>query len=238
MVINKVAVVTGADRGLGYALCEELLLEGWQVFAGQFIPEWTELKDLAYNNPELLKIISLNVASLDSINTAVRTIGEITDHVDMLINNAGINVSDGDIRNGMDFTKTQDIFNVNTLGPIRMVQAFLPIMGSGMKRLCFVSSEAGSISLCNRNSNFGYCMSKTALNMAIKIMFNDLYKDVFTFRIYHPGWLRSYMSGQKSTTGVIEPEESAKAAVPFFIKNNSSEDTLVMVDNKGEEWPF
>lgn len=236
--MNKVAVITGADRGLGFALCEKLLAEGWFVIAGQFMDEWNELDKLRTCYSETLEVITLDVSSLKSVEEAAKKISEVTNHVDMLINNAGISGWEGDIRGKMNYAVSQNIFNVNSLGPIRMVENILPMMAKGMKRLCFISSEAGSISANLRNSSFGYCMSKTALNMAIKIMFNDLRPDGYTFRIYHPGWLRSYMGGKKSTIGDLEPEDSAAVAVPFFIEDSYCEDRLVMIDNECMEWPF
>ncbi|WP_163192293.1 SDR family NAD(P)-dependent oxidoreductase [Clostridium thermarum] len=236
--MKKVTVVTGADRGVGLALCEKLLEEGWQVFAGQFMPEWTELNDLSQKYPNMLIMVPLDIASLESVEKAAKIVAENTDHVDMLINNAGIYGIEGDIREGLDFSLSQKIYDVNALGPVRMVQRFLPLMENGMRRLCFVSSEAGSISNCQRDKVFGYCMSKAALNMAVKTMFNDLRPKGYTFRLYHPGWVRSYMSGTKATEGDIEPEESAAAAVPFFTGSDYCEDRLVMLDNKGIEWAF
>jgi NAD(P)-dependent dehydrogenase (short-subunit alcohol dehydrogenase family) len=56
--------------------------------------------------------------------------------------------------------------NVNSVGPLRVARAFLPLLQAGDRRICFVSSEAGSIAMCNRDAFSGYCMSKTALNMA------------------------------------------------------------------------
>ena len=62
------------------------------------------------------------------------------------------------------------MFDINALGPLRVVEAFLPLMvNSGLRRLCFVSSEAGSIGDATRQSWYGYCMSKAALNMAVKV---------------------------------------------------------------------
>ncbi|WP_139903159.1 SDR family NAD(P)-dependent oxidoreductase [Clostridium thermarum] len=236
--MKKIAVVTGADRGVGLALCEKLLEEGWQVFAGQFMPEWTELNDLSQKYPNMLIMVPLDIASLESVEKAAKLVAENTDHVDMLINNAGIYGIEGDIREGLDFSLSQKIYDVNALGPVRMVQRFLPLMEKGMRRLCFVSSEAGSIINCQRDKVFGYCMSKAALNMAVKTMFNDLRPKGYTFRLYHPGWVRSYMSGTKAAEGDIEPEESAAAAVPFFTGSDYCEDRLVMLDNNGIEWAF
>ena len=59
-----------------------------------------------------------------------------------------------------------------------------------------------------------YCASKTMLNMAVKLMFNRLQERGYTFRFYHPGWVKTYMSGGKTEIGVYEAEESARAGLP------------------------
>jgi NAD(P)-dependent dehydrogenase (short-subunit alcohol dehydrogenase family) len=119
------------------------------------------------------------------------------------------------------------------------VEAFLPLMDRGrLKRLCFVSSEAGSIDRAERTSWFGYCMSKAALNMEVKILFNHLLPEGYTFRVYHPGWIRSYMGGMKNMEAPLEPEEAAAKAIPIFLGQREDEDRLVMVDYDGNEWPW
>jgi NAD(P)-dependent dehydrogenase (short-subunit alcohol dehydrogenase family) len=232
------AFVTGADRGLGSALCAGLLAQGWYVLAGQYLPEWPELAALADQYPESLHLIALDVGSTPSVQAAAQTVATITDHVDLLISNAGIGSGRTELGQGLDFAAMQRAFNVNALGAIRVVEAFLPLVAQGMRRLCFVSSEAGSISLAHRQGQFGYCMSKSALNMAIRIMFNDLHPTGYTFRLYHPGWMRSYMGGTKSTHGDMEPEEAAAKALPFFLNDREDEGRLVLIDYEGQEWPF
>ena len=92
----------------------------------------------------------------------------------------------------------QRLINVNSLGPLRVANAFLPLLSQGeMKRLCFVSSEAGSIERAQRTAWYGYCMSKAALNMGVKLVFNRLRPQGYTVRLYHPGWMRTYMGGDK-----------------------------------------
>jgi hypothetical protein len=74
--------------------------------------------------------------------------------------------------------------------------------------------------------------------MACKIAFNDLRPKGYTFRVYHPGWMRTYMSGKKGTRGNLEPEEASALALPIFLADREDEDRLVMVDHKGQEWPW
>jgi NAD(P)-dependent dehydrogenase (short-subunit alcohol dehydrogenase family) len=236
--MERTALVTGADRGLGFALCAGLLARGWHVVAGQYMPDWPELGALAEQHPDALHVVPLDVGSTASVRAAAENVAGLTGCVDLLISNAGIGAGRSELGQGLDFPAIQRAFNVNALGAIRTVEAFLPWMGEGLRRLCFVSSEAGCVSLAHRQGQFGYCMSKTALNMAVRIMHNDLYPEGYRFRLYHPGWMRSYMSGTKSTRADMEPEEAAAKALSFFLADREDEGRLVLIDYQGLEWPF
>jgi len=239
--MERTILVTGADRGLGFALSAELLKLGWHVFAGQYLPEWNELDSLTKEYPQTLHIIPLDVSSRESVQAAADTIKSHTGHLDVVISNAAVTSETifATIREPQDYDEMHRIYDVNALGALRVVEAFLPMMEMGnSKRLCFISSEAGSIGRIDRTSWFGYCMSKAALNMGIKILFNDLHPSGYTFRVYHPGWVRSYMHGKKNLDTDLEPEEAAEYAIPILLNDQEDEDRLVMVDYEGKEWPW
>jgi NAD(P)-dependent dehydrogenase (short-subunit alcohol dehydrogenase family) len=239
--MQETAFVTGADRGLGLAFCSGLLERKWRVFAGQFLPEWYELSELADRYPDLLDIVPLDVASIESALSAAQAVASQVDHIDMLINNAGVNTQTKErkISEPQDYDEYQRLYNINAVGPIRVVEAFLPLMEQGnLKRLCFVSSEAGSIARCYRVSWYAYTMSKAALNRGVKVMFNQLRPEGFTFRVYHPGWVQSYIGGTKNIEADLTPEESAQAGLELFINPLPDEDHLSMLDWQGEEWPW
>ena len=227
----KSVFITGADRGIGFALCRCFLKDGWLVFAGRYMEDWTELDELKKEYGESLFPVKLDVGNQESVSEAAKTVGERIDCLDMLVNCAGI------FQKGSSEAVIQCL-NINTLGPIRMVEAFLPLMEQGEKRLCFFSSEAGSITLAHRKGDVSYCVSKTCLNMAVRLMFEKLQTQGYRFRLYHPGWVRTYMSGHKSTEGNFEPEESAAAAYEQFMSERNWEDVLIMSDISGELWPF
>ena len=239
--MQSIAFVTGADRGLGFALCKELLARGWHVFAGQYMPDWPDLAELVSRHPDALHLVSLDVGSTASVQAAAQAVAAQTAHIDLLINNAGVatRTSRRDIHEAQDYDEMHRLYNVNSLGPLRTVEAFLPLLDRGtLKRLCFVSSEAGSIERSTRTAWFGYCMSKAALNMAVKNLFNRLRPEGYTFRLYHPGWVRSYMGGQKNDRADLEPEEAAAYAIPIFLNNRENEDRLFLVDYQNREWPW
>lgn len=241
--MDRIAVITGADRGLGLALSAGLLQQGWRVFAGQYMSEWSQLDTLAQGYPDRLTLVSLDVASTESVQAAAQAVAARVDHVDLLINNAGVASPTmyRDLREPQDYSEMHRLYDINALGPVRMVEAFLPLTDRGeMKRLCFVSSEAGSIERAKRTAWYSYCTSKAALNMAVKLMFNHLRPDGYTFRLYHPGWMRTYMSGTKNVEGLLEPEEAAEPALAYFLadQDGGEEDRLVLRDYQGDEWPW
>lgn len=236
-----VAFVTGADRGLGLAITAQLLENGWRVFAGQYLPGWPELTELAARYPEQLTTVPLDVSSRYSVRAAAETIGALTDRIDLLISNAGVNsrTSPRTIREEQDYDEMRRLYEVNALGGLRVVEAFLPLLDRGtLKRLCFVSSEAGSVERAYRTSWFGYCMSKAAINMAVKLLFNDLRPQGYSFRLYHPGWVRGYLSGTKNVQASLEPEEAAVPALAHFLGERDDEDQLAMYDWEGKRWPW
>ncbi len=241
MDFTGIALVTGADRGLGFGLTEGLLARGWIVFAGQYMPDWPALTELKQQHGDHLHIVPLDVMSADSAQRAAETVGREVDHLDLLINNAGVTspAMHADIRASQNYDEMHRLYDVNALGPLRVVEAFISLLDAGtLKRLCFVSSEAGSINRAQRTAWYGYCMSKTALNMGVRIMHNHLRPEGYTFRLYHPGWIRSYMGGEKNTEADLEPEEAAEYALPFFLRPRADEDRLVLMDYLGREWPF
>ena len=238
---SQIAFVTGADRGLGLGIARELLSQGWRVYAGRFMERWHEFDALAYRYPEALTALPLDVSSTESARAAAEAVAAREERVDLLVNNAGVIFPsvDDDIRIQQNYADMHRMFDVNALGPLRVIEAFLPLVQrSKLRRLCIVSSEAGSVEASTRGAWFGYCMSKTAVNMAVKNLFNDLRPQGFSFRLYHPGWVRSYMSGEKNTEAKLEPEEAGRFAVTHFLGGVDDEDRLRLVDYEGKEWPW
>ena len=220
----KTVLVTGADRGLGFSLCVEFLRRDYLVFAGQFLAGWPELKHLECHHQGRLVIVPLDIGNDLSIERAQAVIAEHTAVLDVLVHNAGIIGGEDGFSTGVRAEENRNVFNVNSMGPVCVTRYFLPMM------------EAGSISLAHRDGMTGYCMSKAALNMAVRILNNDLGKRGYEIRLYHPGWMRTYMEGGELMNGELEPEVSAREAVRYFLKQGV--EPLELVDVYGMAWPF
>ena len=236
-------VITGADRGLGFAFCKEFLARGWTVFAGKFLDDYNLLEQEREKNP-LLHIIPLDVGNTESIANAARLVAEKTGSIDMLISNAALmgQVQCSIDEPPMDLQAPWDSFRVNALGPAHMVESFLPLMDKGsMKRLCFISSEVSCILLMKHRAgnSYPYCMSKSSMNMGVRLMHSLLFPQGYTFRLYHPGWMkRQAPDGTLSENAVIDPADTASHASKYFETPLGDEHRLVMYDYMSQEWPF
>lgn len=237
------ALVTGADHGLGLALTQRLLERGWTVIAGRYLQEEDRLDELAETSPgHGLTIVNMDISNQSSVARAAEQTNAAHPVIDLVINNAAILGNAGlenHIADGLDYDTIAQTLLVNALGALRVVESFLPaISHSQLRRLCFVSSEAASITRSHRRSWFGYSMSKCALNMGVSILFNDLRPDGFTFRLYHPGWMQTFMKGTEDHDALLAPTEAADRALHYFLDTEIDEEKLVMRDFEGKDWPW
>jgi NAD(P)-dependent dehydrogenase (short-subunit alcohol dehydrogenase family) len=236
-------IITGADRGLGFALCKEYLSRGWTVFGGKFLDDYNLLEQEREKNLAL-QVVPLNVGDAASIAKARDFVAERADSLDMLISNAALM---GEVKCSiddppMDLESLWNSFRVNALGPALMVQNFLPLMDKGkMKRLCFISSEVSCILLMKyrAGSSYPYPMSKSSMNMGVRLMHNLLYPQGYSFRLYHPGWMKRQMTdGSLSEWAMLDPADTAAHCAKYFEKALGDEQRLVMYDYRSHEWPF
>jgi len=236
-------IITGADRGLGLSLSKEYLNRGWIVFAGKYLDDYSLLEDEAKKSPNL-HIVKLDMGNADSIATAKDHLLKVTDSLDMVISNAALMgyVNCNLYEPPMDLEAVWDSFRVNALGPICLVESLLPLLDRGkMKRLCFVSSEVSCIVLMKHrgDSPYPYPMSKTSLNMGVRILHNQLYPQGYTFRLFHPGWMKRRMQdGSLSKEAMYDPDYIGSIGAKFFETPLHDEHRLVMVDYSGYEWTF
>jgi NAD(P)-dependent dehydrogenase (short-subunit alcohol dehydrogenase family) len=236
-------IITGADRGLGLSLCKEYLNRGWTVFAGKYQDDYTLLENLREQNPNL-HIVKLDVGCADSISAASSELLKMTDSLDMLISNAALMgpVQCNLYEAPMDLEAVWNSFRVNALGPVRLVESLFSLMDKGkLKRLCFVSSEVSCIVLMKHrvDSPYPYPMSKASLNMGVRLLHNDLSTEGYTFRLFHPGWMKRRMpDGSLSKEALYDPDYIGEIAARYFEKPLLDEHRLVMVDYQGYEWTY
>ncbi len=204
---GKTALVTGADRGLGAALCRALAARGCTVFAGLY-------QDGPASRDKGGRIIPvpLDVTSRSSVEAAAAFAAEKTDSIDVLINNAGVlGDTESRLMGEIDYDDVLSVYSTNAVGPLRVINAFGRLLLAGETRIVVnISSEAGSVSGCTREGWFAYCMSKSALNMLSAIVHNAVRPQGGKVLNVHPGWMRTWMRGRLDSEATEGPEESAE----------------------------
>ncbi|MCL2273269.1 MAG: SDR family NAD(P)-dependent oxidoreductase [Treponema sp.] len=236
-------LITGADRGLGFALCKEFLRRGWIVFGGKFLQDYDLLEQEREKNPSL-HIVPLDVGDTESIAKSRDYVAEKTGSLDMLISNAALmgQVQCSIDEPPMDLQAPWNSFRVNALGPVHLAEYYLPFLDKGdMKRLCFISSEVSCITLMKHRSgnSYPYPMSKSSLNMGVRLMHNLLFSQGYSFRLYHPGWMKRQMQDSTlSELAALDPADTAAHAAKYFETPLRDEHRLIMYDYLSQEWPF
>jgi NAD(P)-dependent dehydrogenase (short-subunit alcohol dehydrogenase family) len=189
-------VITGANRGIGLALVEEALRRGSKVVAV-----------CRHSSSELDRTAAEVVAGVEVTDGA--SVAKLADRlagrrIDVLVNNAG--VYGHDHLGELDFAGIRQQFETNALGPLRVTEALLPLMGEGSK-VAIITSRSGSIGDNGSGGTYGYRMSKAAVNMAGVNLALELKPRGIAVGILHPGMVRTAMS---SSPQAVPAADSAR----------------------------
>ncbi|HMV42498.1 MAG TPA: SDR family oxidoreductase [Leptospiraceae bacterium] len=221
--MSKKILITGANRGLGFAFVKVSLDNGYTVLAGCRNPEKAEdLKQLRSEFTERLHIINLDPTNINSIKQVVEYAKQHFGSLDILVNNAGMNSKSSGVDPSihLQLGKFQaepilNMFHLNAVAPLIMAQEFLDLLSKSQRGLIVnISSWFASLSIPQKG-NYSYSASKAALNMFNKVLANDLGKYGILTLAVNPGWMKTDMGGKSAS---LEPEESAKSILEFSQK--------------------
>lgn len=206
----KTILITGANRGIGLELTKQYAADSWRVLACCRQPEKAEaLNKLANQYPNLIKIQTLDVANHNQIEKLALALSNET--IDILINNAGIYpASDAGGFGRTNYSEWIAAFNINTMAPLKMVEAFADNIVRGQQKLILtITSQMGSIEDNSSGGNYLYRSSKAAANMVVKSLALDLKDKGITAVAFNPGWVKTDMGGpnamitvEQSVTGM------------------------------------
>jgi NAD(P)-dependent dehydrogenase (short-subunit alcohol dehydrogenase family) len=198
------ALVTGANKGIGYEVARQLAEKGFQVFVGARNRDAGQkaVAKIAQEGGKAI-FLGIDVADNPSVTVAAREFAKAADHLDVLVNNAGI-ILDGDnaILEISDELLRKTL-ETNTLGALRVARAFVPLLRkSKAPRVINVSSGGGQLTGGADGWSPAYWISKTALNSVTLQLATALPK--FAVNSVCPGWVRTDMGGQDATRSVEE----------------------------------
>ena len=197
------AVVTGANRGIGLELVQQLVARGDEVHACVRDTNSAALRALACPS---LHLHDLDVRDTAKVTEFARALGETP--IDLVINNAGVFGGHKQTHSEFDFAEANHAYDVNALGALRVSLALLPHLRRGLgKKLVHITSGMGSISANDQGGSYAYRMSKAALNQMSKGLAVDLRDDQIISLVIHPGWVRTDMGGPDAP---VVPSESAR----------------------------
>ncbi|MBW3096627.1 SDR family oxidoreductase [Pseudohoeflea coraliihabitans] len=219
-------LITGCDHGIGREFACQYAQEGWEVIA-------------TYRDPEnRIDALSGSVhASLDVTDEAQFTalkaeIGERP--IDLIISNAGIGLDTGRL-GSLDFSYVRQMYEVNTIGPLRLIECFADNLKAGeMRRFIAITSRMGSISLNLSGGHYGYRASKAGLNAMVRSLAIDLFSHGITVTALHPGWVDTAGGGGNAAVPVAESVQEMR----MVISRLGNHDTGQLYDYKGVPLPW
>lgn len=228
-------LITGSNRGLGLEWARQLAEVGYRVHAACRHPaEAKELQTLAKAQPHV-HVHRLDVTRQDEIHALAMALDN--EAVDVLIHNAGvyfekfIPAAAGSLR----YRDWETTIQVNTLGPIRVTEAFLEHLARSDRRLVLaISSNMGSIAGIESPGSYYYRSSKAALNAAMKGLSLELKSRGIGVLLLHPGWVQTRMGGAGANLSPTDSVQGMRRLMERF----SLADTGHFIRYDGTEIPW
>jgi len=191
-------LITGCSRGIGLEMVRYCMEQGWRVFACCRHPQRAEkLLSMAQLSRGLVSVHLVDVAEIATIQALAYELRN--EAIDILINNAGVYGSDKNSFGQVDVSNWLETFQINTIAPLKMVEAFVAQLTLGQKKtVACLSSKMGSMDDNDSGGSYIYRSSKAALNAVVKSLSIDLSSQGFVCVVLHPGWVKTDMGGPQA----------------------------------------
>lgn len=224
---KKTWLITGAGRGLGLALAEAVAARG-DIVIGTFRDRERAraLFDLAVREPARVHAVMLDVADEASCAALRAAVVQRARKIDVVINNAGVNARSHDIvaketeqrafaLDALTAGALSHMMATNAFGAVFVTRAVAPLIADEGGIVVNMSTRRASLGEKDTGGNYGYCMSKAALNMATRALAADLRERKIVVTAVHPGAVRTAMA---QNDAVAEPADAARALLALIDK--------------------
>jgi NAD(P)-dependent dehydrogenase (short-subunit alcohol dehydrogenase family) len=233
---SKTALITGANRGIGRETARTLAQRGFQVVVTARDPAAAELaaREIHDETGGEVESLALDVTDDDGIRAAVEEFGHTHDHLDVLINNAGIYPDEDTSIMDVDRERLFHTLTTNTLGPLLVTRFFRPWLEKSEEggRVINLSSGLGQLNDMDDQTPT-YSISKTALNAVTRQLAASLKPKGIAVNSVCPGWVRTDMGGPEATRSV---EEGADTIVWLAAEAPQSVTGQFLRDRKPIPW--
>ncbi|MBD2756880.1 SDR family oxidoreductase [Spirosoma validum] len=232
---QRIALITGANKGIGKEIARQLAQRGFAVFIGaRDITKGREASDELCQQGYESTFIQLDVNDPVSIRTACGTFSQKAEHLDVLINNAGILEDHGEDILKLNTEMLERTLKSNVIGPILVAQNFLSFLQKSPQggRIINISSGAGALKNMNTYAP-AYSISKTALNAVTKQFAGALNGQNIAVNCVDPGWVRTDMGGPQASRPV---EKGAETIVWLATEASQTETGKFWHDKKEVDW--
>jgi len=190
-----VALVTGANRGIGLEVCRQLARGGYTVLLGSRDETRGERAAAGLAAAGTVRACQLDVTDLQSIERASARVAADFGRLDVLVNNAGVLYDTWQHTVEADLAQVREALETNTFGAWNVVRGFLPLLRrSRHGRVVNVSSQAGSLTSMGSGTP-AYSLSKAALNALTRMLAAELRGDGILVNSVCPGWVATDMGG-------------------------------------------
>lgn len=217
---ENIAIITGANKGIGFEIARGLAKKGLTVLVGARSEERGEAAAARIREEGLdARFLHLDVTDEDVVAAAAKRVGTEFGRLDVLVNNAGIALADGDWNTSeLTVATARKVFETNVLGVVSVTNAFLPLIRKAEAgRIVNVSSEVGSLYFMTDSGHpfsamqvGAYGASKSALNMLTVSWSKELDPTGIKINAMTPGYTKTDLNDNQGTR---RPEDAAVAAV-------------------------
>lgn len=204
--MKKTVIITGASQGIGLALTQKMLNEGYTIIGTS---RHGVINTIKHDN---LHAMALDVTDIKSIQAFSEAVKAEFNTVNMLVDNAGVGPDLGATHPEIHTFETT--FKVNVNGTVFLTEAIIPMLQKEGK-IVILSSRMGSIAVTETSDSVAYRMSKSALNMYTKLLSNRLAGEISVAAI-DPGWVKTEIRMSNLKNAPLTPQESASNIYEFI----------------------